>query len=576
MALKLVDSRGGATQKISEDAWGTITSEPEVVYRPVPHRESTELGQPRPIWQVRFDLAYDPSRCFGLEINGEVILGRDTEAPGVVTLNAYDARALGVSREHALLRPTETNLYLLDLGSTNGTWRNGHSIGVNMPYPVANGDLIRLGQLEYVVRIAKRPLGHTTRLPPKANLAEALIPIARAIISKLDFNEVLKQTLEITMAVASADEVSVWLVDEQTGELFLEASRGIQNEQIKHLRLPVADTLPGKAIEAGTPLYANSAASGEKVKVKTGYMVEAVIYVPLILGGVAVGVLSAAHRQPGNMFSPDDEKLLSAIADLTAVAVQNARLHQAATKALSHHTKMVTAFNYALSCDLRNMANSTIGYADLLSSDQALSAENVEMAQKIAATGNRMVQLISQLLEVSTLNEVGPLPNTPCDLVDVVQSALRNIDGAAREKSVKLNFTQAGEAYLIRGDKTRLYHSVRALLINALKYSPAGDVIQAELVFRHSDLTLSVQDAGAMIAEDDLSHVFDKYARRGQTSEGQTGIELGLTLVRATVEAHRGTVVAQNLDKQGVVFIITLPATLRLTPAMNEEPSGRD
>ncbi|MEK7787484.1 MAG: ATP-binding protein, partial [Chloroflexota bacterium] len=76
--------------------------------------------------------------------------------------------------------------------------------------------------------------------------------------------------------------------------------------------------------------------------------------------------------------------------------------------------------------------------------------------------------------------------------------------------------------------------------------------------------------------EDDLSHVFDKYARRGQTSEGQTGIELGLTLVRATVEAHRGTVVAQNLDQQGVVFTITLPATLRLTPAMNEEPSGRD
>ncbi|MEK7327455.1 MAG: FHA domain-containing protein, partial [Chloroflexota bacterium] len=227
MALKLDNSRGGATQKISEDAWGTIMSEPEVVYRPVPHRESTELGQPRPIWQVRFDLAYDPSRCFGLEINGEVILGRDTEAPGAVSLSAYDARALGVSREHAVLRPTETNLYLLDLGSTNGTWRNGHSIGVNMPYPVANGDLIRLGQLEFVVRIVKRPLGHTTQLHPKAKLGEALIPIARAIISKLDFNEVLKQTLEITMAVTSADEVSVWLVDDQTGELFLEASRGI-------------------------------------------------------------------------------------------------------------------------------------------------------------------------------------------------------------------------------------------------------------------------------------------------------------------------------------------------------------
>lgn len=296
---------------------------------------------------------------------------------------------------------------------------------------------------------------------------------------------------------------------------------------------------------------------------------------PLILGGVTFGVLSAAHRKPGSLFTPDDEKLLTAIADLTAVAVQNSRLHQAVTDALSRQTKMVTALHYALSYDLKNMANAAIGYADLLSSEKTLNEYSLEIAQRIAATGNQMVQRIGRLLEVSTLNEGEVHPYAPCNLVEIVRRAVRDIAAAAKEKAARLDFVLLGEAYLIRGDAPRLYRCMRALLTNALKSSPSGTSVRVELEFRKNDLRLRVRDAGPAIAEDDLPQVFDQYARSGQTSEGQADIELGLALVRATVEAHRGTVSARNLDGQGVEFTVTLPATLRL-PAASEPPaSGR-
>ncbi len=463
MATEMNSPYETVTRALSDDGlWKTPVKEPEVIYRPVPYNDPADPSPRAPIWRVRFDLVYDPSRCFGLEINGEAALGRDIESPEIVNLGAYDAKALGVSRRHALLRPTETGLYLLDLGSTNGTWQNGRSIGVNMPYRLTHGDLIRLGQLEFMVRIVKRPSEHTAMLSLKADRFAALVPVARAITSQLDFDEVLNQALDIIISMTSVDEASVWLVDEQTGELFLEASRGIQDEHIKRMRLPVSDTLPGKAIEAGQLLHVNNVSGEEKVKVKTGYLVDSVIYVPLILGGVTFGVLSAAHRRPGSLFSSDDEKLLTAIADLTAVAVQNSRLYRAATNALSRQTKMVTALNYGLSYDLRNKANSVIGYADLLSMDKTLNEESTEIAQKIVAAGNQMVQLMGGLLEVSTLNEVGMLPYTACNLVLTVRRAVRDIEAAAREKAVRLDFTWAGEVYLIRGDSTRLYHSARA------------------------------------------------------------------------------------------------------------------
>ncbi len=525
-------------------------------FRPVPHMDNGEY----PTWRIRLSLSYDSRLQVGLDVNGEVFLGRGQDTSDQICLfSSSDAEQLGVSRQHAMLRPTDSKLYITDLGSTNGTWLNGRSIGVNTPYSLSNGDILRFGRLEVIVQIVKRP-GLTRALAQQSDVVDVLPSIARAITSQLDVKEVLKQAVETTMSYTPADEITVWLVDEQTGELFLEAGQGVNNGQVT--RLPVSDTLAGKVIKTGKPLSASRKGDSGPVKLKTNYLVEAVVYVPLTLGGVTFGVISAAHREAGKSFSQKDEKMMMAIADFTAVAVQNARLYQATQRALTLRTKLVTALNYVLSHDLKNLLNSMIGYAGLMEHDDSLDAETAEIASQIISMGDRMSHLFSQLVEVTAPGEDLFAHFAPYDLIEEIMRVIDDLQDMAAEWSVRLDFQLMGEPYLIQADGAHLYRSMLNLVDNAIRYSPRGAQVSISLGFWHNDIIIRVRDSGPGIPEDDLPYLFEKYFRSGHSSGDHAG--LGLEMVRATVEAHRGTIAARNADDGGAEFTITLPGSLRI------------
>jgi K+-sensing histidine kinase KdpD len=528
--------------------------EEDVSYAPVPH---AWVDGERPVWRVRFDLAFDSKMRMGLDINGEIEIGRGDVNRGVIPVfSQIDTEKLGVSRSHARLSPTATKLFILDLGSTNGTAINGRSVGVNVPYSLADGDYLRLGRLECIVRIIERPKTHTSALRSHADLADILPAIGRSIASQLERSEVLKSAMDAIFAHIATDEVSIWLVDEQTGELFQEAGRGLDNEEIK--RLPVTDTLAGQVIQTGKPLCANRQRDGALIKVKTGYLVEALIYVPLVMGGVTFGVIAAAQHDPGKFFIDRDEKLMMAVADFTAVAIQNARLYQAVDHALMGRSKVVTALHSILSYDLRGMLNATLGYAGLLNSS-SLDEESAEITGDIMRNSQAMNDLLDQMTEVTALSEGSTLHHETCDLIEIAQHAIDDLTPAIEDKLVQVDFRVMGEPYMLAGDSHYLYRSVLNLVDNAIKFSPPVGVVSVALVFGRSDVILQVRDTGPGIPEEHLPYLFDKYFRGKQAEDDGHSLGLGLELIRATVEAHRGTVLARNHEDGGAEFIVTLP-----------------
>ena len=88
-----------------------------------------------------------------------MILGRSpsTETELRLDLTPYQAGALGVSRRHASIRFSEDDCLLEDMGSTNGTWVNGNRLTAYSPYPLQNGDVVRLGQLILFVYFQEVP-----------------------------------------------------------------------------------------------------------------------------------------------------------------------------------------------------------------------------------------------------------------------------------------------------------------------------------------------------------------------------------------------------------------------------------
>jgi signal transduction histidine kinase len=565
MSAKADNKKNHKTARLADEAlWNPPSARPEVTYRAVPADGSLTDTGPLPMWRMMFELAHDPSIRVGLDVRGEVTLGRGQDGPCFVALGPFEADLLGVSRTHAMLRPTDDKLYIIDLGSTNGTWLNGHSIGVNTPYSLTNGDLLTLGRLELTVRIVKPPTGHTKSLRRKPEGLEALIPVARAITAQLDMGEVLRQSLDVAKSLVPGDEFSVWLVDERTGELFLEAELGIEDELIRRMRLPVVDSLPGQVIETGEPLRRSGGGDGGGVQVNAGYRVEAAVYLPLTLGGVTFGVLAAAHHKPGKTFSQAEQNTMMAIADLAAIAVQNARLYQATERSLARHTRIVTALNYALSYEFKNLLNTTIGYAGLLQSYE-IEPDAVEITQNIVDAGNQMAAMSDQLIDITLVSEaLGIRQDEPYDLVEVVNRAVDESRSAATSKSLELDFKLMGDPYNIRGDSSRMYNSVYLLIDNAIRYSEEGGEISVALIFGPNEIIIRVNDSGPSIPEDHLSQVFHAYSRGNGRTDGQARIELGLATIWAAVEAHRGTVAAQNAEDSGVAFIVTLPATLRV------------
>ncbi len=313
-----------------------------VAYLSMPHAHAED----RPVWHVRLELLTERNQQLGLAINDEIILGRDPNQANVVDLTPFGAAAYGASRHHLLIRPTRTHLFALELGSTNGTQRNGRSLGVNTPYALNNGDVLTLGKLQLLLHIVSRPQNRTTREEEGTDLAEAISQIAQAITSQLDPDAVLSQVAESAMTLAAAGEASIWLVDEVTGDLKMVAGFGIQDETIRHLRLSTSEeTLAGQVLKSGKALRASHKPGEDQIKVKTGYLVEALVYVPLMLGGITFGVLSVVHREMGKQFTERDERILRAIADFAAIAIQNARLYQATDQALARRVQELAAIN---------------------------------------------------------------------------------------------------------------------------------------------------------------------------------------------------------------------------------------
>lgn len=153
----------------------------------------------------------------------------------------------------------------------------------------------------------------------------AVYAIGRSVTSLLDLNRVLNRVVEAAVYVADAEEGMLLLLDGESGELYLRAAKDVDEKVARSLRVRVDDSVAGRAMRTDRPVLL----TGERAKVATGYLVKALLYLPLRVPerGV-IGVLGVANREAERSFSERDIFLLSALVDYAAIAIENARLFE--------------------------------------------------------------------------------------------------------------------------------------------------------------------------------------------------------------------------------------------------------
>ncbi|MDH5507747.1 MAG: GAF domain-containing protein, partial [Anaerolineae bacterium] len=165
---------------------------------------------------------------------------------------------------------------------------------------------------------------YTGPLEKKVDELETLAEVGRSVTSQLDLDRVLTAVVDSAVQFSGAEEGSILLLDEETGDLYMHAARNFQDEFVRTFRLPVEDTLAGEVIQSGEPVMIDAQTPQ---KIQTAYLVHALIYVPLKVHGRTIGVLGVDNRETGRSFDSNHLTLISAMADYAAIAIENAQLY---------------------------------------------------------------------------------------------------------------------------------------------------------------------------------------------------------------------------------------------------------
>ena len=285
---------------------------------------------------------------------------------------------------------------------------------------------------------------------------------------------------------------------------------------------------------------------------------ENAIITPLVgRNGRTLGIVRLWGKK-GGKFTESDEAILTQLAQLCSVALENARLYKAAQDATRARDDLVAIVSH----DLRNPIH-TINMAAAFLLEVAppvdrrvTSRRQLEVIQRQANRANR---LISDLLDVAKIQAGGlTVEPVPIDVISLVQEALDSANPLAMSNQLKLSREVEDESARVLSDRDRILQVFANLIGNAIKFTPKGGEITIRAESAGTQMRFGVCDTGPGIPPEHLPHVFDRYWQAKSTAKLGTG--LGLSIAKGIVEAHGGQIWVESEPGKGASFIFTLPS----------------
>lgn len=221
-----------------------------------------------------------------------------------------------------------------------------------------------------------------------------------------------------------------------------------------------------------------------------------------------------------------------------------------------------------LSHELRNPLGAVTNAIAIMSSDQ-IEPEVTEKALRVVGRQlGQMSRLLDDLLDVSRITHGKiELRKQQTDLAVVVEQAVGTISGRAEEAGLKLSAELPDHPIIVEGDPARLEQVTVNLLTNAVKYTSAGGSIHLSLSADRGSALIHLRDTGAGISRDKLNEIFSLFYQSDETLDRSNGgMGVGLTLVKAVVELHGGSVTASSDGiGRGSTFSVSLPLSCGVT-----------
>ena len=303
------------------------------------------------------------------------------------------------------------------------------------------------------------------------------------------------------------------------------------------------------------------------------------LYLPLKAPVRTRGVLVVEPTDPGQLMIPEQRRMLETCAALIAIAVERVHFVTVAQRTLvdMESERLRNSVLSALSHDLRTPLTALVGLSETLSNELARAPDRGDSRSKALAIrdqARRTALLVDNLLEMARL-EAGHvhLRRDWQSIEELVGSALAALEPALEGRTLDVDIP--ADLPLVACDGALIERVLFNLVENATKYTPTGSPIRIGATQADAEISIAIEDRGPGLPPGREQSIFDKFTR-GQRESVVPGVGLGLAICRAIVEAHGGTIRAENREGGGARFVFTLPADEPPAAPPDSDPLATD
>jgi PAS domain S-box-containing protein len=277
------------------------------------------------------------------------------------------------------------------------------------------------------------------------------------------------------------------------------------------------------------------------------------MFLPLRSGGRVTGALTLVRTGPDARYGPEDLALSAALADRTALALENAGLFGESQRASRLRDEVLRVVAH----DLRSPMATISLTAGMLLEDETRPDERHQL-EVIERAAERAARLIEDLLDVARI-QAGRLSVrlARLDPAALAEEAVEACRAVARERGLDLRVELPPALPAIAGDRDRLLQVFSNLVGNALRYTPSGGRVTVTAEAFDRSVRFAVADTGPGIPADQQQRIFDPFWQAAQAD--RRGAGLGLAIARGLVEAHGGRLTVESEVGHGSTFRFTVP-----------------
>ncbi len=401
----------------------------------------------------------------------------------------------------------------------------------------------------------------------KARLLESLVSVSQTINSTLNLDDALHVITREACVLMQAKMCSLMLLDESREWLDLRASYGASEAYVRKPRLSAGESTLGVVLRRRKPIQVENvqfSSRYQNVEVARREGLVALLSVPLVFSDQAIGTLSVYTGKPYS-FSNEEIRILTALAELSAIAIEKARLYERVVdveEQLRQNEKL-SALGL-LAAEVAHEIRNPLTVMKMLYHSLDLKFDASDPREKDARVMGQKIdhlnKIVEQILDFARTTE----PQfTSVNLNALIQELGLLVRHKLTHQGVKLDLKLAPQLPLVLGDGGQLEQAFLNLILNAAEAMPAGGVLtitsQRGMTVgendRSSSVVLEFKDTGEGMSAERCRSAF----RTILSTTKVKGTGLGLAIVGRIVETHHGEIKIKSRLGKGTTISVCLP-----------------